>query len=102
MVVVGLADDTPSRRSLQSALAKSGGMNFVQAASANAVALDKISAFGQVQPQKMNAVLQQVLLFWVASRAHLSAVLRVVEVGVMANASADLAVQTRSVARSGV
>ena len=102
MVVVGLADDTPSRRSLQSALAKSGGMNFVQAASANAVALDKISAFGQVQPQKMNAVLQQVLLFWVASRAHLSAILRVVKVGVMANASTDLAVQTRSVARSGV
>ena len=101
-MVVSFANDASSCGSLQSALAKSGGMDLVQAASANAVALDKISSFGQVQPQKVNAVLQQMLLFRVASRAHLSAILRVVEVGVMANASADLAVQTRSVARSGV
>ena len=101
-MVVSFANDASSCGSLQSALAKSGGVNFVQAASANAVALDKISSLGQVQPQKVDAVLQQVLLLRVAPRAHLSSVLRVVEVGVMADASADLAVQTRSVARSGV
>ena len=102
VMVVRLANNASSRGSLQSALAESGGMDLVQAASANAVALNKVPSFGQAQSEKVDTVFQKMPLCRVEARAHLSSELRVVEISVVSDASANFATQPRRVAGSSV